>query len=276
MSPLLFAAAILVLTVLSALLTQHAARRYLSGSSGLERLSRSPLLLTVLLHLSALILRGVETGTCPVLSRWEALSFVAFCMAAIELTLELRRGIRVTGVFVLAPAAVLQLLSAVFLIGRDPAPPSGAPDLAGSLHAFAALLGISGVVVAGIYGALYLGLHRKIRAGDYGGFFRRMPSLEELGELNATAAGLGFLSLCVTVGIGLYGWSTRASDPESISLLAFPVGVTLLLWALLGVCSVGHRIGRFGGARLAGTTIVALLAALLLLTLLGPKGVHGA
>ena len=137
------------------------------------------------------------------------------------------------------------------------------------------LLGISGVAVAGIYGVLYVRLHRVIRTGDYGLFFQRMPSLEDLGDLNASASAIGFFSLTVTVGIGAWGAMTGRAAANEVALPLFPIATTIALWLLLGVCAVGHRIGKLGGVRLAWCTVVALSGALGLLIAVGSQGVHG-
>ena len=269
-------AVVLLLTVLYALLTDHSARIYLTGKSRFENYARPVLVGTVSLHLFALVLRGIETGTCPVLTRWEALSFIAFCVAAIYLVLELRRKIRVTAVFILGLAALLQFCSAVFVLSQEPVEGLGSPNLSESFHAFAAMLGISGVAVAGMYGFLYLRLDRTIRRGQYASnFFKRMPSLEDLGDLTGSAARLAFLSLSVTVGLGIWNWLARDPNEELIALPLLPIITTLALWALLGFCAIGHRLGKFGGVRLAWCTLCAFAAALGLLVSLGPQGVHG-
>jgi ABC-type uncharacterized transport system permease subunit len=229
----------------------------------------------VLLHLVALLLRGIETRTCPVVARWEAYSFVALAMAAIHLALDLRRGASRTGVFVLGTAAAMQFLSAIFIVGSGADAPAGAPDAAASLHAFAALLGISGVAVAGIHGALYLLLDRAIRRGRYGSFFQRMPSLEELADRTASAAAIGFLALTVTVGIGAWGVASGAATEHQIALPWLPIGLTVLAWALLGVCCLAHRLRRFGGVRLAWCTVLCLAAVCGVLISVGSRGVHG-
>ncbi len=275
MSPTLIDAIVLLLTVLYALLTEAAARRYFVGRSRIDG-SWTPLLIGVVsLHFLALLLRGLETRSCPVLTQWEALSFFAFSVAAIYLVLELRRKIRVTAFFVLSIAMFTQFLSAVFIIGDSAQQGSGSPDFGASLHAFAALFGLSGVVVAGTFGALYIHLHRKIQSGSHGLFYNRMPSLEELSDLNASAAAVAFLALSVTVGIGGYSYFSVDPSELTVALPIGPIALTVGLWLLLGVCAVGHRLDRFGGVRLAGCTVIALLAAFGLLFSIGQQGVHG-
>jgi HemX protein len=268
-------ATVLLLTVLYALLTEAAARRFFGGRSRFDKFARPLLIGTVALHLVALGLRGAETHTCPVLTRWEAYSFVAFAMAAIHFSLDLRRGQSRTAVFVLGSAAAMQFLSAIFILGGAAQESATAPDFAASLHAFAALLGISGVVVAGIHGILYVLLDRSIRGGRYGSFYQRMPSLEDLADRNASAAATGFLSLSVTVGIGAWGAAAGAATEQGIDLPFIPIALTILVWALLGFCSIGHLVHRFGGVRLAWCTVAGLGAACVLLVSVGSRGVHG-
>ncbi len=268
-------ATVLLLTVLYALLADGAARRFLGGRSRLDALARPLLIGTVSLHLVVLALRGIETGVCPVLARWEAYSFVAFAMAAIHLFIDLRRGPSRTGVFVLGFVAAMQFLSAVFILGGTPEGPTGAPNSVGSLHAFAALLGISGVAVAGILGVLYVLLDRSIRRGHYGTFYQRMPSLEDLADRTASAAATGFAALTVTVGIGVWGITAGVAAEREIALPWVPITLTLAVWVLFGICGVGHRFRRFGGVRLAWCTVVGFIAVCGLLLFLGARGVHG-
>jgi ABC-type uncharacterized transport system permease subunit len=268
-------ATVLLLTVLYALLAEGALRRFLGARSFLDALARPLLVGTVLLHLAALTLRGVETGTCPVIARWEAYSFVALAMAAIHLALDLRRGASRAGVFVLAAVAAVQFLAAIFILGGGDIAAGGAPDLAGSLHAFAALLGISGVAVAGIHGLLYLLLDRSIRRGHYGTLYQRMPSLEELADRTASAAAFAFAALTVTVGIGAWGIAWGRTEERGIALPFVPIALTLGVWALLGICGLAHRLRRFGGVRLAWCTVACLAAACGLLLSFGARGVHG-
>ena len=96
-----------------------------------------------------------------------------------------------------------------------------------------------------------------------------------LNQENGSAAALGFFSLTITVAIGMSSMFTRGDEPMQVELHLFPIILTIALWLLLGVCSIGHRLGKFGGVRLAWSTTVAFGAACGLLLSLGPQGVHG-
>src|SRR5258708_4041011 len=72
------------------------------------------------------------------------------------------------------------------------------------LHTVTAVLGYSAFAVSAIYGILFLLLYSEIRANHFSHFFRRMPPLEALGQMNIRAAGggLALLTLAIVLGVG--------------------------------------------------------------------------
>ncbi|MFQ5653687.1 MAG: hypothetical protein ACE5GW_03020 [Planctomycetota bacterium] len=266
---------VVLLTVLYTLLLDAYARVFARRGERIRHLVRPLLLGTVALHLLSVLLRGAQLGACPVVSRWEASSLVAFFIALIYLILELRSGERSTGVFVVAGAFLLQLLSAVFLLGPagDAADPPGAFS---SLHAFSAIVGIAAVAVSGTYGLLYVFLYRAIKVGRFGLFFRRMPSLDTLGQLNQTATALGFLALTVAVGLGFWGMGTAGAGDGAAhrGFVALEVLLTITLWLLFGTSLLGRRFFRLGEVRQAFCSVVALALVAALIAGIFMRGFH--
>lgn len=125
-----------------------------------------------------------------------------------------------------------------------------------SLHTFAAIVGFSAVAICGVYGILYLFLYGAIKRGRFGLFYRKMPSLETLGDLNFVATLTAFVALSVAVGLGFW---LRFRLPEmGVSLVEPEVLLTSLLWLLYGGCILGKRFFHLGGKRLAYTTALGL------------------
>ena len=89
-----------ILPILYTLLVVAYARIFARGPAGLALLARPLLWGTVFVHLVAIVLRSVLAGSCPLGSRPEFLSLVAFAITSIYLVLELRIGDRSTVVAV--------------------------------------------------------------------------------------------------------------------------------------------------------------------------------
>ncbi|MEM7166165.1 MAG: hypothetical protein AAF581_11915 [Planctomycetota bacterium] len=265
---------LILLPIAYTLLVVAYAHRFLGFESWFARSSRIWLVATVLTHISALIVRGITVGSCPIATPWEATSVVAFSVALIYWIVELRTNDSTTGVFVLAIAALLEILATIFVAGGDTA----AGDRLGafaSVHGFAALFGLSAVSVAGAYGLLYLFLYTAIKRGWYGTFYRRVAPLDRLGDLNYWAALVAFVALTLTAGLGYWGSS---SDPESPAAFA-DAGVLLgtSLWLLYAITVLGRRWLRLGGKRLAYCTLLGLPVAVAIGVsgLLQRGGFHG-
>lgn len=255
-----------ILPILYTLLGVAYARIFARGAAGLALLARPLLWGTVLVHLVAIILRSVLAGSCPLGSRPEFLSLVAFAITLIYLILELRIGDRSTGIFAITPAFVLEVIAAISILGTGGIPESdmGWRD---SLHTFAAVVGFSAVAVCSVYGILYLSLYGAIKRGRFGLFYRKMPSLEKLSELNLVAAWVAFLALSVTIALGLWGYLSAQGEAFSSrggeGLVRLEITFTLILWALYGGCLVARIFLSLGNKRLAYTTVLGLFVLVL-------------
>lgn len=230
------------------------------GAGGGAGPRSGPLLLraAVAVHFLYLIVRGLGEGHLPLASVYDFLSATALALAAVYLYLEMRQGIRTTGIFVLPFVLIMQLIASAYR-GADAAAKPPINPIWFEFHTLAAVLGYGAFLVSAIYGVLFLLLYREIKRNRLSFFFTRMPPLETLARMNASAAsaGLALLALAILMGIG---WGKAAglrpfADPKT--------WVTIFAWAVLGFGVVAHhRLGWRGPravvASLAGFTTLLL------------------
>ncbi|MEE8143762.1 MAG: cytochrome c biogenesis protein CcsA [Planctomycetota bacterium] len=266
---------LVLLPVLYCVVGMGYAHLYTRKSSGLASHARALLLGTVALHLLFSLLRGLQIGSCPVASPAEFCSLVAFCIALIYVGLEMRTSDRSTGVFILLAVFLMQVIASVFILSHPQAPERTLGMLT-SLHAATAVLSLSGIVVASIYGLLYLCLYTAIKSGRFGLFYQRMPSLEALSLFNSRAAWIGFLALSVTLFCGYFTRSGELSMVARVGAWSAEVLLTWAAWLLYGGCLAAHRVLHVGGKRLAYSTLLGLLLVLSILAVgLLEEGFHG-
>ncbi len=268
-------AILVLLPLLYAVLVIAYARIFTRRMGPLAVAARGLLIGTTGLHLLSALLRGIEIGSCPVATPAEFCSLVALSIALIYLALEIRIDDRTTGIFNLLAALLLQFGASVLVLSSE-ATSGPALGVMTSLHAATAILGLSAIVVASIYGLLYLGLYAAIKWGRFGLFYERMPSLELLSALNTRAAGVAFLALTLTLICGYSGMGGKPSIVERIGAGSPEVLLTWIAWLLYGSCLAARRVLHVGGKRLAYTTILGLVLVLsiLVVALIG-EGFHG-
>jgi HemX protein len=247
-----------VLPVLYALSLAAYARAYADETSAGGRWGPTMLRSALFVHVAYLSARGVTEGHLPLASVYDFLSATALSIAAVYVYLEVRQGIRTTGIFVLPIVILMQVISSAY--GADP--PTRQPPhvpIRFEIHTLTAVLGYGAFFVSAIYGVLFLLLYREIKGNRLSFFFRRMPPLETLGRMNVSAAsaGLVFLALAFLMGIG---WGSLAGvdlarDPKTW----LTIGAWLVLaFSVLAYHRLGWRGPRAVYASLAGfTTLLA-------------------
>lgn len=253
-----FNASLVLLTILYTVLMISYARIFARGPAGVALVVRPLLVGTVSLHFLSILIRGIEAGACPMGSGAEFMSLVALSVALSYLLIEVRIGDRSTGIFAITPAFVLQVISTVSILEAAPAPepePLGAFD---SVHSLAAIVGLSAVALSNVYAILYLFLYAAIKRGRFGLFYRKMPPLDTLSDLNFVATGGAFFALSVVVGLGAWRAFDSGAD-TSVDLVQPEVLLTSLLWLLFGASIFAKRFLSLGGKRFAYTTLLGLL-----------------
>lgn len=229
-----------------------------STASGSHRWGPPVLRGAVLFHFLYLIARGWTEGHLPLASIYDFLSATALALAAVYLYLEMRQGIRTTGIFVLPLVLLIQLVASAYGNAAPAVKPPINP-IWFELHTLAAVLGYGAFFVSTIYGVLFLLLYREIKGNRMSLFFTRMPPLETLGRMNVSAsiAGLVLLALAILLGIG---WGKAAglhpfTDPKT--------WLTIASWCLLGFAVLAyHRLG-WRGPRAVYASLVGFTTLLL-------------
>ena len=252
-----FNASLVLLTILYTVLMISYARIFARGPAGVALLVRPILVGTVSLHFLSVLIRGIAIGACPLGSRAEFMSLVALSVAVNYLIVEIRLGERATGIFAITPAFLLQVMATVSILGAEklPVSPLGAFQ---SVHSLAAILGLSAVALSNVYAILYLFLYTAIKRGRFGLFYRKMPPLDTLSDLNFVTTGGAFFALSIVIGLG--AWRAFDGSPDTDISLAQPeVILTSLLWILFGASIFAKRFLRLGGKRFAYTTLLGLL-----------------
>ncbi|MBI4603406.1 MAG: cytochrome c biogenesis protein CcsA [Planctomycetes bacterium] len=245
-----------VLPVLYTILLFAYGRLFTRGPGGLALYVRPLLAGTILLHLLAVTIHSLMIGSCPLWTGASILSLTALSLSAVYLVLELRTGERSVGVFAMTMALALQFIATVSALGSA-APAELKMGFRGSFHVFGAIVGFSGMLLSNVFGVLYLSLYGVIKRGDFKLFYRKMPPLETLSDLNLVATWVAFLALTVSVGLGFWGYFAAGEAP-------FPVAdpsivLTFILWLLLGGCLFSQRFLSLGRKRLAYATLFGFL-----------------
>lgn len=182
------------------------------------------------LHTVTLIYQVVETGHIPIASIRESLVFFSWAIVFIYLFLEYKYKVRVMGAFIIPLAFLAILLSLNFPIVTTPLPDYFKSAWLG-VHTTLAFLGDAAFTIAFGVGIMYLIQERQLKKKKPGAFYRRLPSLEVLDELNYKSIAIGFPLLTTAMLSGaIWANSVRGFfwswDPKEIWSL-----ITWLIYA---------------------------------------------
>jgi cytochrome c-type biogenesis protein CcsB len=260
--------------VKSALVFQIALFLYLLGTAAsisyLISLRRRLFTVTILslvagfvIHTLAILLRYAEAGQVPITNLHEALSFFSWCIVGIYLLLQIRYRVDVLAAFISPVASAMIILASFFPKEIIPV----APVLKSfwlPVHVFFAFAGNGMFALAFAAGVMYLIQERHIKRKKIGAFYRRLPALRVLDELNYRCLTIGFPLLTMGIITGSV-WAETAWgsywnwDPKETWSL-----ITWFLYAALlhGRLTVGWR-----GKRAAIFAIIGFSA--LVFTFLG-------
>ena len=216
------------------------------------------------MHAAYLALLTATFEHVPVASVWEAFTFIAFALTAVYLVLESRLENKATGVFLLAPALVFQVLASAYV-----SPTREVSEILRSswfgLHVTAALLGYAAFAIAAVYGVLYLLLYRSLKGSRVGLVFRRLPSLDVLSKLSTTALTFGWLNLTLAIVFGIV-WvnGLEASGQLAGSFVSDPKFLsTIVIWLVYAVCLAGRFAFRWPSRQLAIVSVIAFVLMIL-------------
>jgi cytochrome c-type biogenesis protein CcsB len=208
-------------------------------------------------HTLGLVVRFFEAGYTPVTSVHEAMSFFAWCIVALYVLLQLRYRLPSLGAFA-SPVAVVFVLSAVVIPGQIEPLPAALQSSWLPIHVGFLFFGNGAFTLAAAAGVMYLIQERQLKRKRLSGWFRRLPNLDVLDELNYRCLTIGFPLLTGGIITGAIwaqqAWGTYWSwDPkETWSLISWLLYAALLhgrlnvgwrgrraaVWALIGFGSV--------------------------------------
>jgi ABC-type uncharacterized transport system permease subunit len=263
MSALLPAFPLLVLAVWTAVAGAYALLFFGRGAWP-QRLATPLLWSGFALHLAYLVTLTLEWRQFPATTVSQALSVMAFAIAAIYLLLEHLVRERSTGFWLLAQVWAFQLLAVILgpaeAVRREP---FGHPLFA--LHVALALLGYAAFAVAASYGFLFLRLYRELKGSRFPIFYGRLPALQVLDRMMTGALVVGFVALTLALLDGAV-WIQQLGRND-VAWHDPTVLVSLVTWGLYGAALLLRRLHRWQGRQ----TAIACLAGLgvIVVSLLG-------
>ena len=170
----------------------------------LSKITGVILLTLVITHTSTFILHLINHGYIPVSNIFEAISSIALAILLIYFLIEKLSRIKTTGFIFITIAFVLQLIYQVFskeILNKQ----TFVKSPLFMWHTGCAITSYAAFVIGAVYGMLYLFLFKNIKTKKFGRFFKRMPSLEELDEMNLKSSTIGLFLLIFAIFFG-YLW----------------------------------------------------------------------
>ena len=139
-------------------------------------------------------------GRPMVASAGGVLASMGLAVAGVHLFLEGRIGTRAIGIFPMSVALVLSLGGAAADMLRLPS--AAMPRLSTGVHVFGAVLAYSGLLLAALYGVLFLLQRHSLRSRRFGLLFERLPSLELLDQFSWRSLLAAVAALTLTIAFG--------------------------------------------------------------------------
>jgi ABC-type uncharacterized transport system permease subunit len=200
-----------------------------------------------LFHTSAILLRGISLQRCPIHNLFEAVMFISWTIAAVNMVLGARPALRFIGAFA---APILLILGIFGLMPVLDAPDTDASFKGGwvSAHASLILASYSAFGLGGIAATMFLMQEHNLKYRKPKAFFALLPPLQRL-ELIVERMLLAGL-ICLSLGLAVGGATLKL--PAGVSFWKdAKVHWSILVWLMYAGLLVAHW--KFGqrGRRLA-------------------------
>ena len=206
-------------------------------------------------HLLALASPGFR-GVCPMVLPASMLSGLGLAVGGVHLCVESRAKDRAIGVFPIAIAAMISLASAA----ADPLHrPAALPPASTAVHVTGAILGYAGVLLAALFGVLYLVQRSALKGHRFGLFWERLPSLELLDAFSRRSLVAGVVFLTLTIG---FGHLVRRSVQLGESYWDAKIVATNVLWLVALAVVVARRLNRIRPATSAFASVALFVLTL--------------
>jgi len=206
-------------------------------------------------HTLTLIYQMVNLGHVPMTNLKEALFFFSWAIVLIHVMLEFRYKIRIMGAFIVPLAFIAVLFSLICTVSTAPVPEYFKSPWLG-VHATLAFLGYAAYAISFGMGIMYLLQERQLKQKHPGAFYRRLPSLDLLDELNYKAVALGFPLHTVAILSGaiwansvwgyFWGW-----EPKEIW--------SLITWLVYAVYLHARLIAGWRGRKASYLSVIGFL-----------------
>jgi ABC-type uncharacterized transport system permease subunit len=239
-----------ILTVLEFGAYALASVLYLGFLLGLrDKVGRLALGVAVLLHLGDIGARCAN-GVNPISSTPEAMSFIAFLLAAGYLLASLRYGLASAGAFA-APAALVLLVLARVVPAEEATPDMGT---LGYTHILLATVGVAIFFIAAVLAVVYLFQDRQLRQKKFERVTGRGTPLDTLDRLASRCVSIGFPIFTVAIVTGAM-WIARLGVLHGAAALRPEYLLALVTWVAFAVLIVARIGGGWRGRRAAWLTL---------------------
>ena len=232
---------------------------FMKGEKKFINTKRLFLFITLIVHVVYIIQRTIAFDHPPITNVFEIFTVLALAICFSYFLLELVTDIRGTGPFIIIISFIFQFISSLLIQDLVIVKEVLRNNLLGA-HVLSALLGYSGFTISAVYGFLYLTLYKDIKLNKFGLIFNRLPNLEVLEKLSFYSAVIGFITLTISIIIGII-WLPIAFpdfsffDPKLIS--------TALVWILYGIGISSKVFGKWRGRKLVRLSISGFVVAIL-------------
>ena len=216
-----------------------------------QRLAPAFLLLTFVAHASAIATRSLSVGSISVTSSYEAVSFFTWMTTGLFLLVQWRTALPVLGAVVSPIGFVLTLGVFVFYTDARALPPALQSSWL-PIHVTLAFLGNAVFCVAFFASLIYLFQEKQLKGKKVGSFFRLLPSLETLDNLNYRSLSWGFPLLT----LGMLSGAVWAQHAWGYFWIWEPRPVLSLFCWVLYAFLLHYRSVGWRGRRAATLTIL--------------------
>lgn len=239
---------------------------FITDQNWFKKLKTPFLVTTFLIHLTYLILLTVKNGYPPIGSVYQMMTMIAFTLTLVYLTVELYIKTGALGGFVISISLVFHTLSAVYMKSYPITVPLAIiNNWVIELHIVCTLLGYSAILIAGIYGLLYLILYRQIQSNHFGILFQRLPNLEIIEKMSyhSVITGFTFMTISLVAGISQF---VKTNESIFVRLLDPKLVGVIIIWIHYGVALFVKNQFGWNGKRMSVLFVTGFIVTFLSIT----------
>jgi ABC-type transport system involved in cytochrome c biogenesis permease subunit len=224
----------------------------------LQRGSLAALAVAFGAHTVWLVVRGVETGRCPLVGTQEMCAFLSWGLVVCYIIAYRWYHANALKAFVFP---IILVLTAIAAISPDTqAQLQGVKSpLQASLfivHAGLILLAYAAFFIAFSAGLMYIIQERELKNKQFGTIFYKLPSLDTCDEISFKALAIGFVLMTLGIAAGLYGQGLR----DGRFWHGTPIEIfSVATWGIYFFIIQSRMNAKWGGRAAALASIVSFL-----------------